>query len=735
MQLNYIKNNPPDWFNPEFSLLLPLPINNFVKDNININFGLKEHNNKFNQHFSFTSVDDIFNFKNNYIENSEKEILKQKSKNLKFAKNNSTLKSIETKFNNKINNLDKTTVSFTFKIFPTKKQINTIQIWIKETIKIYNCCVDIHNSDFYFFNKGYMTAKLDIFNYLGGNFNCPYDSRTDAVKKFCDNLTSAKSNFKNGNIKKFMMKKKNINNSQNIFIPKTSIKQDSFFSTHLGKMKGFKEFFNDNNIDVNLIGDSFLRYDSLKNEYFFVLSYNKNKKIIPNRKKAVAIDPGEAVAFSYFSENGFGNLGINIREKILKEQQKIKKLQSILNKNLNKDNNKIKNKKSLKKRINKHFANIKNYVKELHNKVALFLVKNYDKILIPEFKTQQMISNENKIKYVLNFKPNAKISKENLLQKLEGKSLEEINDILNLFIVKEENKYNREVQKNHQYISKYDEQIEEIKKYENITSEEKENLIRMTKEMIKIEKMHKKVMESFNETFKKNNKIMNKIMEEKNKDKIEQLGNLFDDYLRKTEITMIKNLKDLGLKETEIEIYMKKIKKEEEDIIRKKRVEENVKKINEIIKKEGENIKEIKIKKEEKNKERNERLKSIFKLINEEYGEGILKLYKKEITRRSRLNKRVKFVMQMLSHYKFRQHLRNKCNEYGCEMIIVTEEYTSKTCTNCGKIENNFIKREKKCSNCNYRINRDIGGARNIFIKNLREIIVNYKNLEEIVKL
>lgn len=198
---------------------------------------------------------------------------------------------------------------------------------------------------------------------------------------------------------------------------------------------------------------------------------------------------------------------------------------------------------------------------------------------------------------------------------------------------------------------------------------------------------------------------------------------------------MIKNLKDLGLKETEIEIYMKKIKKEEEDIIRKKRVEENVKKINEIIKKEGENIKEIKIKKEEKNKERNERLKSIFKLINEEYGEGILKLYKKEITRRSRLNKRVKFVMQMLSHYKFRQHLKNKCNEYGCEMIIVTEEYTSKTCTNCGKIENNFIKREKKCSNCNYRINRDIGGARNIFIKNLREIIVNYKNLEEIVKL
>ena len=51
MQLNYEKFEPPDWFNPEISLLLPLPLNNYVKDNTNINFGLKEYNDKFNQHF------------------------------------------------------------------------------------------------------------------------------------------------------------------------------------------------------------------------------------------------------------------------------------------------------------------------------------------------------------------------------------------------------------------------------------------------------------------------------------------------------------------------------------------------------------------------------------------------------------------------------------------------------------------------------------------------------------
>ena len=85
-----------------------------------------------------------------------------------------------------------------------------------------------------------------------------------------------------------------------------------------------------------------------------------------------------------------------------------------------------------------------------------------------------------------------------------------------------------------------------------------------------------------------------------------------------------------------------------------------------------------------------------------------------------RLSKRVKYVLNSLSHYKFRQHLANKCREYGCEMIIVTEEYTSMTCTKCGKISNKCRSRIKECENCRYKINRDVNGARNILIKYLK---------------
>ncbi len=110
--------------------------------------------------------------------------------------------------------------------------------------------------------------------------------------------------------------------------------------------------------------------------------------------------------------------------------------------------------------------------------------------------------------------------------------------------------------------------------------------------------------------------------------------------------------------------------------------------------------------------------------VNETYEkkgevEGKKELIKYE--KKKRLNKRVKYTLGRLSHYRFRQHLINKGNEYGCEIVIVTEEYTSKACTKCGVMSNLYDYREKECVSCGYKINRDIGGPRNILIKNLKD--------------
>jgi len=64
--------------------------------------------------------------------------------------------------------------------------------------------------------------------------------------------------------------------------------------------------------------------------------------------------------------------------------------------------------------------------------------------------------------------------------------------------------------------------------------------------------------------------------------------------------------------------------------------------------------------------------------------------------------------------------------EYGCEVKIVTEEYTSKCCR-CGILSDNYTNRIKSCSNCNLKIDRDINGSRNILIKNW---CGNYKTVD-----
>lgn len=78
---------------------------------------------------------------------------------------------------------------------------------------------------------------------------------------------------------------------------------------------------------------------------------------------------------------------------ILKRKREISKIQSILAKNKNKKGNIIKSKKLLKRKIKRKYKQIEGYVNEVHKKSALYLCKNYDRIIIPKFETKPMISN------------------------------------------------------------------------------------------------------------------------------------------------------------------------------------------------------------------------------------------------------------------------------------------------------------------------------------------------------
>ncbi len=70
-------------------------------------------------------------------------------------------------------------------------------------------------------------------------------------------------------------------------------------------------------------------------------------------------------------------------------------------------------------------------------------------------------------------------------------------------------------------------------------------------------------------------------------------------------------------------------------------------------------------------------------------------------------------------HYTFRTRLEHS-KLRGQNINICNESYTSKTCTNCGELNHELgSSKVFKCKHCSMTIDRDINGARNIFLKHL----------------
>lgn len=92
-----------------------------------------------------------------------------------------------------------------------------------------------------------------------------------------------------------------------------------------------------------------------------------------------------------------------------------------------------------------------------------------------------------------------------------------------------------------------------------------------------------------------------------------------------------------------------------------------------------------------------------------------------------KINSKAAKAMSTWSHYKFKQHLLNKSREYAnCEVVICTEEYTTKTCGSCGELHNKIgAAKTFMCPHCDFVGDRDINGARNILIKYLTQRVGN----------
>ena len=87
-----------------------------------------------------------------------------------------------------------------------------------------------------------------------------------------------------------------------------------------------------------------------------------------------------------------------------------------------------------------------------------------------------------------------------------------------------------------------------------------------------------------------------------------------------------------------------------------------------------------------------------------------------------KLNTKTARAMLTWGHYRFERHLKQVAQRRGVVVVDVNESYTSKTCTVCGFVHDKLGgSKNFKCPSCSHKHDRDWGGARNIFIRALRD--------------
>jgi transposase len=85
------------------------------------------------------------------------------------------------------------------------------------------------------------------------------------------------------------------------------------------------------------------------------------------------------------------------------------------------------------------------------------------------------------------------------------------------------------------------------------------------------------------------------------------------------------------------------------------------------------------------------------------------------------LTSRTKRSLQGLSHYQFQQRLIHTGYKHRSNVFLVDESFTTKTCGQCGTLNDVGGDKIYNCSSCHYTCSRDVHGARNILLKTLTE--------------
>lgn len=273
------------------------------------------------------------------------------------------------------------TKSKSVKLYLSKQQRKTAKLWMDTSRFVYNMTVELLNKKEA--GPNWFAIKTKIIKALPEwTMPVPYQIKSIAVKDACLAVKNAIRKFKAGggiSRVKFRSRKEP---TQSCFIPKSAIKTNGIYHTVLGVIR-YAEVLPDNLKDSRLIwraGRLFLKIPFSKPP----VPYGENQA------RVVSIDPGIRNFVTFFSNTHCGHVGMG-------DFGKIQRLASYADKLVSKMSKVGKQKKrKMCMALHRMGDKIRNLVEELHHKTALFLVKNFDLILLPTFETSDMALKANR---------------------------------------------------------------------------------------------------------------------------------------------------------------------------------------------------------------------------------------------------------------------------------------------------------------------------------------------------
>lgn len=255
------------------------------------------------------------------------------------------------------------------RLYPTRNQTKLFKHWLNVSRWVYNWAIDFIKSC-----VGFNPSWMDVKKYATQLFpawtkTTPFQIKGIAIKEAHKAFWAAKGT------PKFRSRKAPL---QSCYIPKSAISDKGIYSSLSGKGLIFKEKLPEQLMDSRLT----LQY----NQWFLSAPSKFTHRVAENQGHGiVALDPGVRAFQTFYSETSAGHFG---KADIGRISRLCYYLDDLISRTSKIKGNKKHRMKLAQNRIR---LKIKNLIKEIHHKTSLFLVKNFDVILLPTFEVRSMV--------------------------------------------------------------------------------------------------------------------------------------------------------------------------------------------------------------------------------------------------------------------------------------------------------------------------------------------------------